>query len=269
MGMVFDKTEPVAGSYPNSAPMRDNFNALATHHIGGAPPPSPDLGYVWLDTAIVDNWKVKLYSQDGVSSPAWVTLFENAQANPRAIMAFTQLADVPTDYAGHGGKVVSVKGAEDGLEFTVGGMSAHALVGALHTASGLTPGEILTALTTTTFGFQAASGGSIVSTATYAGNGAANREITLDDDYTAGLIFQESPRAATTHGAMAHFTETCFGCFIAHAATDMRHYAQSGTIYFQGKVASTNKIKLGSEGAPLERGFNWSGWNYRILLFKA
>lgn len=35
--------------------------------------------------------------------------------------AFTDLTDVPSAYTGQGGKVVSVKGTEDGLEFTTGG----------------------------------------------------------------------------------------------------------------------------------------------------
>lgn len=83
--MAFDPTEPVSGSYPNSEPMRENFIQLARHHMGAAAPPSPQLGYIWLDTAIADNWKVKIYSQDGANPAAWVTLFENVQASPPAV----------------------------------------------------------------------------------------------------------------------------------------------------------------------------------------
>jgi len=40
------------------------------------------------------------------------------------------------------------------LTDVVGGVPAHALVGAAHVATGLTPGDVLTALTPTSFGFQ-------------------------------------------------------------------------------------------------------------------
>jgi hypothetical protein len=41
----------------------------------------------------------------------------------------------------------------------IGGAAAHALVGADHTASGLTVGHVLTALSESTFGFQAPAAG--------------------------------------------------------------------------------------------------------------
>lgn len=46
----YDKTEPVHGGELDSDPIRENFNALATHHSGPTAPASPDPGYTWLDT---------------------------------------------------------------------------------------------------------------------------------------------------------------------------------------------------------------------------
>jgi hypothetical protein len=157
--MAFDPNIPVAGTVADANPVRENFNELAKHHIGDSAPPSPQPGYIWLDTTVVNNWRVKLYSQNGANPPAWVTLFENAQADPSAITAFIKLTDVPSSYSGQGGKVVAVKSAEDGLEFVVPTTAAHGLISAFHTASGLTPGHVLTALTPTTFAFQAGAGG--------------------------------------------------------------------------------------------------------------
>lgn len=56
---------------------------------------------------------------DGISN--WVTGLITA-------LKFTDLTDVPSSYTGQAGKVVKVKGTEDGLEFGTGGISDHTLL---------------------------------------------------------------------------------------------------------------------------------------------
>jgi hypothetical protein len=83
--MAFDKTKPVADSDIVSAEIRDNFNALATRHIGTTAPLSPDLGWTWLDTSNASNWLLKEYTQDGANPPAWVTSFEHMESAPTPV----------------------------------------------------------------------------------------------------------------------------------------------------------------------------------------
>jgi hypothetical protein len=83
--MAFDKTIPINATDGDADPIRDNFNALATRHIGSSAPTSPDLGWTWLDTTDPTNWKLKEYTQDGASAPAWVISFEHMESAPTPV----------------------------------------------------------------------------------------------------------------------------------------------------------------------------------------
>lgn len=73
---------------------------------------------------------------DGVT--AWNSLLYGSAA-----AAFTDLTDVPSSYTGQGGKLVAVKGSEDGLEF--GGSTVHAGKATLATGTVTVPATWVTA----------------------------------------------------------------------------------------------------------------------------
>lgn len=79
--MAFDYTQPVTNSELLSQFVRLNFQSLSTFHRGPAAPPSPQLGYAWLDTADADNWKLKWYvEEDG--TPKWVLFISHLESVP-------------------------------------------------------------------------------------------------------------------------------------------------------------------------------------------
>lgn len=77
--MVFDPTKPAAGTDGVAKEMRDNFNALATQHVGSSEPPNKSRGFIWLDSADIDNHKLKQYT-----GSEWVVLFEHLESTPIA-----------------------------------------------------------------------------------------------------------------------------------------------------------------------------------------
>lgn len=82
MSQGFDKTEPKFQAPLVSEIVRTNLNAGATHHSGPTAPALPDLGWIWLDTSVSTNMKLKIFN--GVD---WEILFENinsATLNPSA-----------------------------------------------------------------------------------------------------------------------------------------------------------------------------------------
>jgi hypothetical protein len=77
MSQGFDSAKPKFLDPLVSAPMRQNFVALATHHAGAVAPTDPQEGWFWLDTSDSTNVKVKLFH-----SNAWITILANVQAGP-------------------------------------------------------------------------------------------------------------------------------------------------------------------------------------------
>lgn len=75
--MVFDPTKPEAGTDGVSEELRDNFNALAAHHVGASAPPAAALGFIWIDTATVSNVKLKAHNGTG-----WVVIAEHLESTP-------------------------------------------------------------------------------------------------------------------------------------------------------------------------------------------
>ena len=151
---------------------------------------------------------------------------------------------------------------------------AHLLVSAFHTAAGLTPGDVLTALSATTFGFQASAAGGVVSKVidhTWEGNGVADRVFDLGDDYLFILIFLEEDIAENdVNMAMAYSLGECYGLFFERSSAYVSHPAGSPSdFYWQGKLfgGDANKIKGGTNGNH-GRGINKTGWTYRLIGFK-
>ncbi len=114
--MLFDKTKPVYGSPASSDEIRANFLALAAHHRGTAAPSSPEAGWIWWDTSVVENQKLR-----GYTGLAWVLLFEHMESTPVPAAAgatsFLGLTDTPDSYSGQAGKVVKVNTGATALEF--------------------------------------------------------------------------------------------------------------------------------------------------------
>jgi hypothetical protein len=153
----------------------------------------------------------------------------------------------------------------------------HDLTSAIHVESGLTIGHVLTALTSSTFGFQAAAGGgggAIEATVIhdYTGDNTHNREIDLGDDYDLIFVVTRDSRAASVdHAAWGYAIQTVYGYMREDGPNArMQHWAMgAGNSYFQGKMtgADANKVKLGSNG-PLAAGLNVAGNLYRIVGLK-
>lgn len=61
MSQGFRPTKPAFLDPLQSQPMRDNFNALATHNAGATSPPNPDTGWLWLDTSDPANYRLRMY----------------------------------------------------------------------------------------------------------------------------------------------------------------------------------------------------------------
>ena len=100
---------------------------------------------------------------------------------------------------------------------------------------------------------------------TYTGNGAANREIDLGDDYDEVHIYLDtSKQYDVLHLAHAYAIRTTYGA-------ENHQYHRSGAsanLIFQGKMtgADANKIKLGT-GAT-DESTNRNTWVYRIIARK-
>lgn len=67
----FVKNVPASGADLASAPIRDNFFALATDNAGPVAPESPEDGYTWLDTSLSSTPFLKVYFNG-----QWNTLFQ-------------------------------------------------------------------------------------------------------------------------------------------------------------------------------------------------
>jgi len=80
--MAFDYNYPPDEGLVDSPPLRENFQRLAVHHRGSAPPPNPQIGYLWLDDSDPSNWKLKAYTRSLTSDPAWVILLKHVESYP-------------------------------------------------------------------------------------------------------------------------------------------------------------------------------------------
>lgn len=85
--MAFNPRNPREKSPAASAEMRSNFLGLAVHHRGIAAPAEPQVGYVWLDVADDDNWKLRMYTKNKTAPAAWVVLFEHVESTPAVPVA--------------------------------------------------------------------------------------------------------------------------------------------------------------------------------------
>jgi len=72
MPQGFDPNKPAYLDALTSAPMRLNFNALATCHKGSTGPENPEAGWLWLDTSDATNYKLRMYLFG-----AWVIILNN------------------------------------------------------------------------------------------------------------------------------------------------------------------------------------------------
>ena len=61
MAQGFRPSKPAFLDPLQSQPMRDNFNALATHNAGATAPANPDTGWMWLDTSNPANYRLRMY----------------------------------------------------------------------------------------------------------------------------------------------------------------------------------------------------------------
>lgn len=85
----YDSDEPRQLSAVESLPVRTNFNALATAHIGSSAPSDPQEGWRWIDTSDALNIKFKIYL-----SGVWRTVIndlEGGAVSPVAINKYTHL----------------------------------------------------------------------------------------------------------------------------------------------------------------------------------
>jgi len=82
--MAFDPYIPREKTPTSSEEIRNNFLGLAIHHRGVAAPANPQIGYIWLDVAEDENWKLRQYTKNQSQPAVWVTLFEHVESTPSA-----------------------------------------------------------------------------------------------------------------------------------------------------------------------------------------
>ena len=75
--MAFNNDKPAYSSQAKSEEVRNNFQALAIHHRSTAAPSGAQEGWIWWDSGIPTNEKLKAYVDS-----AWVTLFEHMESTP-------------------------------------------------------------------------------------------------------------------------------------------------------------------------------------------
>jgi hypothetical protein len=75
MSQGFRPSKPAFLDPLQSQPMRDNFNALATHNAGATSPPNPDTGWLWLDTSNPANYRLRMYLLG-----TWIIILNNLVA---------------------------------------------------------------------------------------------------------------------------------------------------------------------------------------------
>lgn len=93
MTQGFDATVPQVLSDLLSPEMRTNLLALVTSHAGPTEPTGATQGFVWLDTSVPSNLKLKQHN-----GSAFVTLFQFINSTPLATGAVTKF--VHTQVAG-------------------------------------------------------------------------------------------------------------------------------------------------------------------------
>ena len=115
----FDQTDGLA--YLNDGEMVDSPELLQATDIQ-----APSDGRVGIAAVAIFSGQaliVQNASQDQIADLRWLggggAIAEGSgEGGLGGASAFTDLIDVPSDYTGEGGKVVAVKGSEDGLEFS-------------------------------------------------------------------------------------------------------------------------------------------------------
>ena len=70
--MSFKSTKPAFLDPLQSQPVRDNFNALASHHEGATSPANPETGWLWLDTSNPLNYRLRMYLFG-----SWIVILNN------------------------------------------------------------------------------------------------------------------------------------------------------------------------------------------------
>lgn len=73
----FDKNKPQFQSDLLSGPVRINFNASATNHLGPSAPNSPDPGWSWVDTSDPNNVKLRIFLNN-----SWLIVLANITGGP-------------------------------------------------------------------------------------------------------------------------------------------------------------------------------------------
>lgn len=71
----YDANKPAYLAPVISAPIRANFNAVATCHQGATAPANPDTGWLWLDTSDPLNYKLRMYLVG-----SWTVILNNLMA---------------------------------------------------------------------------------------------------------------------------------------------------------------------------------------------
>ena len=79
--MAFNYNEPATNSELLSLHVRNNFQALSTNHRGPSPPPSPQLGFAWIDNSDPDNWRLKWYVEKA-GVPQWIIVVSHVESIP-------------------------------------------------------------------------------------------------------------------------------------------------------------------------------------------
>jgi len=85
MAQGFDATIPQLASDLLSPEVRTNLLALVTHHSGPTEPTGATQGFIWLDTSVPSNLKLKQHN-----GTAFVTLFQFINSSPLAAGAVSK-----------------------------------------------------------------------------------------------------------------------------------------------------------------------------------